>query len=251
MGCLKICLGEENQASQLQVWVNPERRLAGVDQGGFAAFGDNPLSQSFQQPTYNTAALVNAVFNGSATFTPRSWVSVPLEGKPGVTIRYLDGGFSASMKRTDQGNDWLSAIGFGLGVGEVARQGKVYEVYGRSAQAVENALSNEKFIYTNGKTYSQGFRGNQYLSAKSVSNSISTAKLARNLGRGMTGLSVGISLYEFSNSNKTGADFARLGGAAIITGSAFIPVVGPAISIGLGFANSFGAFDGIYNSFGQ
>jgi hypothetical protein len=60
----------------------------------------------------------------------------------------------------------------------------------------------------------------------------------------------GISLYQFGSSNQTGADYARLAGAAFITGSAFIPVVGPFISIGLGVADSLGAFDGIYNSFG-
>ena len=38
-------------------------------------------------------------------------------------------------------------------------------------------------------------------------------------------------------------------GAGLITASAFIPVVGPFLSIGLGIADSMGAFDGLYNSF--
>lgn len=56
---------------------------------------------------------------------------------------------------------------------------------------------------------------------------------------------------QFANSNQIGADYARLGGAAIITGTAFIPIAGTFISIGLGVLDSYGAFDGIYNSFGS
>jgi hypothetical protein len=148
-----------------------------------------------------------------------------------------------------QGGGWFSAANGGLAVGELARQGKIYEIYGRSAQSVENALSNGQYVHTNGKTYRQGFRGNQYVSSKSVSNSLSTAKLAKNIGRGITGLSVGISLYQFGTSKQTEADYARLAAAAFITGAAFIPAVGPFISIGLGVADSLGAFDQIYNSF--
>lgn len=65
----------------------------------------------------------------------------------------------------------------------------------------------------------------------------------------MTGASVGIAAYQFYESDKSGAEYARLTGAGIITASAFIPVVGPFVSIGLGVADSFGAFDSIYNSF--
>ncbi len=155
-----------------------------------------------------------------------------------------------SINAQSGGGDWLSAASGGLAVGELARQGKVYEVFGRSAQSVENALSNGQYVHTNGKTYSQGFRGNQYVSSKSVSNSLSTAKLAKNLGRGMTGTSLAISGYQLLTSQGTGADYARFTGALIITGTAAIPIVGPFISIGLGVADSFGAFDGIYNSFG-
>ena len=105
-----------------------------------------------------------------------------------------------------QGGGWFYAANGGLAVGELARQGKIYEIYGRSAQSVENALSNGQYVHTNGKTYRQGFRGNQYVSSKSVSNSLSTAKLAKNIGRGITGLSVGISLYQFGTSKQTEAE---------------------------------------------
>jgi len=149
------------------------------------------------------------------------------------------------------GGDWANALGVGLGVGELARQGKVYEIYGRSAETVENALKNGQFVHTNGKTYSQGFRGNQYISSKSVSNSLSTAKFARNLGRGMTGTGLALSGYQLLNSQGTGADYARFTGSLIITGTAAIPIAGPFISIGLGTADSFGVFDPVYNYFGK
>jgi len=186
-------------------------------------------------------------------------------GKDGFQSYYSENGESVQIigaletvnlmgKREDNSNlnslDWASGLGLGLNVGELARQGKIYEIYGRSVETVENALKNRQYVHTNGKIYKQGFRGNQYVSSKSVANSINTAKFARNLGRGMTLVGAGISLYQFGSSNQTGADYARLTGAALITGSAFIPVVGPFISVGLGVADSFGTFDGIYNSFG-
>jgi len=69
------------------------------------------------------------------------------------------------------------------------------------------------------------------------------------VGRGVAGLSVAASGYQFFNSDMSGNDYARLSGSFIITGTAFIPIVGPVISIGLGVADSYGAFDGIYNYF--
>lgn len=94
-----------------------------------------------------------------------------------------------------------------------------------------------------------GFRGNQYINSQSVKSSISTAKFARNLGRGFTALNVGTAIYQFGTSEQRGADYARLAGTGVITATAFIPVFGPFISIGLGFADSLGVFDGIYNYF--
>jgi len=55
--------------------------------------------------------------------------------------------------------------------------------------------------------------------------------------------------YTLANSEGTPSDYARFSGALVITGSAAIPVVGPFISIGLGIADSFGAFNSIYESF--
>jgi RHS repeat-associated protein len=57
------------------------------------------------------------------------------------------------------------------------------------------------------------------------------------------------SLYTYYQSDGSGADKARLAGAAIITGTAFIPVVGPFLSVGLGVLDGVGAFDGLYQKF--
>ncbi len=57
------------------------------------------------------------------------------------------------------------------------------------------------------------------------------------------------SLYTYYQSDGSGADKARLAGAALITGSAFIPVVGPFLSVGLGVLDGVGAFDGVYEKF--
>ncbi len=74
-------------------------------------------------------------------------------------------------------------------------------------------------------------------------------KFAKTVGRGLGVVGLTVSAIEFINSDKSGGDIAKLTGAFIIAGTAFIPVVGPFISIGLGVADSFGAFDSIYNSF--
>ncbi|SFO39945.1 hypothetical protein SAMN05421741_1513 [Paenimyroides ummariense] len=143
----------------------------------------------------------------------------------------------------------MNATSGALAMGELARQAKTYHFFGKTTQQVENALANGKYVHKNGKVYSQKFRGNQYISSQSVKNSLGTAKYLKGAGKLMTGASVGIAAYQFYESDKSGADYARLTGAGIITASAFIPVVGPFISIGLGVADSFGAFDSIYNSF--
>jgi hypothetical protein len=56
---------------------------------------------------------------------------------------------------------------------------------------------------------------------------------------------------QFSLSEGKPSDYARLGGATVITGSAFIPipVAGPVISFGLGTADAAGAFEPFYQSF--
>ena len=157
------------------------------------------------------------------------------------------GGGGSSLSNSEPSA--LSALSGALAMGELARQGKAYQFYGKTAQQIEDALSNGKYVHTNGKTYSQKFRGNKYISSKSVKNSLGTAKYLKSTGKLLTVGSVGIAAYQFYESDKSGADYARLTGAGIITATAFIPVVGPFLSIGLGVADSFGVFDPLYNSF--
>lgn len=83
-------------------------------------------------------------------------------------------------------------------------------------------------------------------------NQMNATKMASSLkvvGQGVTALSIAASTYHFVNSDRSGNDYARLAGSLIITSTAAIPLVGPLISIGLGAADSYGAFDGIYNYF--
>ena len=156
-------------------------------------------------------------------------------------------------KREDNSNlnslDWASGLGLGLNVGELARQGKAYQFFGTSAQTVDNAISKGKFVHYNGKTYSQRFRGNQYVNSKQVAKSLNTSKFVTNVGKTMGAVGVGLSVYQFYSSDRSGNDYARLVGTGIITGTGFIPIVGPFVSVGLGIADSFGAFDSIYNTF--
>jgi uncharacterized membrane protein len=56
-------------------------------------------------------------------------------------------------------------------------------------------------------------------------------------------------VHQFAASVQSGGDWVRLGGAAIITASAFIPVVGPFISVGLVIADSYGVFNDFYGYF--
>ena len=152
-------------------------------------------------------------------------------------------------KRSDKNFRGTDALSFAFELGELTRQFKVYEVYGKSATIVENALKKNQFVHTNGKIYSQNFYGNKYIKSSSITNSISTAKIANKLGKGLYFAGAGLTAYEFIVSDKTNEDYAKLLGSIVISGTSAIPVVGPFISIGLGMADSFGAFDGIYKSF--
>ncbi len=79
--------------------------------------------------------------------------------------------------------------------------------------------------------------------------STSFTKTLKTTGKVFQVAGAAASLYTYYQSDGSGADKARLAGAAIITGSAFIPVVGPILSVGLGVLDSVGAFDGVYNKF--
>lgn len=100
-------------------------------------------------------------------------------------------------------------------------------------------------------------RAEQRLEAAKVLKTMSASRTAFNrsvsafktVGKGITAVSVIASGLEFYTSDRSGGDYAKLGGAIIITATVFIPVVGPFISVGLGLLDGAGAFDGIYKSF--
>gem|GEM_PF-4288792 len=82
------------------------------------------------------------------------------------------------------------------------------------------------------------------IQANSLSNQ------AKFVGRGLNVAGVAIAgVNLFTTENRNGADYARFGGAVLISATAAIPVAGPLISFSLGVADSYGAFDGLYNSF--
>ncbi|MDP3927631.1 MAG: RHS repeat-associated core domain-containing protein, partial [Bacteroidota bacterium] len=168
-----------------------------------------------------------------------------------VAARYFDNqlAWGMSLKEGAQsgGGSWLSAASGGLAVGELARQGKMYEQFGKGGYYVEKALEQGKYIHK-GEVYWQGkYKG----VTNAMKESIEGAKFAKNLGRGMTGVGIAISGYQLLSSKGTGVDYARFTGSLIITSTAAIPIAGPFISIGLGLADSFGTFDPIYNYFGK
>jgi hypothetical protein len=114
-------------------------------------------------------------------------------------------------------------------------------------------LENSYKYGSNTVKYAQRINGQvrnaQVLTRASQMNAAKMASGLKVVGRGVTGLSVATAGYQFANSDMSGNDYARLTGSLVITGTAFIPLVGPIISIGLGVADSYGAFDGIYNYF--
>ncbi len=143
----------------------------------------------------------------------------------------------------------VSPVGLALSTAELSLQGASYNIFNRSLQTVERALKNEEFVHINGRTYSQTFRGNKYISSASVDMSRTVGQTLRGVGRVVLGLSIIATGYQFAMSNYSGADWARLAGAAVIMSSSLIPVVGPFVSIGFGFADAFGVLDPIYNYF--
>jgi RHS repeat-associated protein len=106
-------------------------------------------------------------------------------------------------------------------------------------------------LITKGANGKYPVRGASLMKTKGYAGAGKAAGVYKAAGRVATGISIGVSIYEFGTSDQSGADYARLTGSFIILGTAAIPVVGPFISVGLGIADSFGAFDGIYNSFDE
>jgi len=78
------------------------------------------------------------------------------------------------------------------------------------------------------------------------------SKMINGLGRiggGLTAFSLVSAGVTYAYSDQSGSDNARLAGSVIIMTTSFIPFAGPFISLGLGTADAYGAFDKFYNSF--
>lgn len=182
--------------------------------------------------------------------TDRGWAPQVELAEVAVGGNNSESSNESSDNKSDVYNVGLWAFGIGLNVGEGVRQVHGYTIFNRSLQVVEREIGRGNFVHTsNGKIYSQRFRGNQYVSSSSIKSSLSTAKFVKKIGKGLTILSVATSITSYANSEQTGADKARLVGSLITTGAVAFPVVGPLLSIGLGMADSFGAFDGFYDYF--
>lgn len=101
----------------------------------------------------------------------------------------------------------------------------------------------------------QGFRYGQRINGRVVSTrqlanyADDVVKGTKLLGKVSAGVSVGFAVYDFANSDMSGGDVAEFTGSVIITATAFIPIVGPVICIGLSMADAYGAFDSIYGYF--
>ncbi len=84
---------------------------------------------------------------------------------------------------------------------------------------------------------------------KTTNLNTSFTKSLKVAGKAFQAVGAVATIYTYYQSDKSGADKARIIGGAIITGTAFIPVFGPFISVGFGVLDGVGAFDAIYNKF--
>jgi hypothetical protein len=212
--------------------------------------GNNPVSLVDPDGRFSTRSEarqfrrdenIGGIFNIRSTSTGDFYI------KDGQTSWYhgygIKGGFSASVsfmsgvQSQGGGNEFNPLIPASIAVGG--------GFVGGSKDSYKYGSHNVK--------YAQRING-KVLSASELSKAyqLHAAKMASGLkvvGGGVTVFSVAASGYQFLNSDMSGNDYARMTGSFIITGTAFIPKVGPVISIGLGVADSYGAFDGIYNYF--
>jgi hypothetical protein len=109
----------------------------------------------------------------------------------------------------------------------------------------------QRWIGKNGKYYNSSkvrMNGGFARSSQLAKTASMTYKIA---GHSLTAVTVGFTAVEFVYSDKSGGDYARLVSSGIGVGLAFIPVIGPALSIGYGIVDAAGVFDGIYDYFDQ
>jgi hypothetical protein len=123
------------------------------------------------------------------------------------------------------------AIGFGADMSELYRQGYGAVQFGMRLGKAEQLLADARILKT------------MTASRTAFNTSVSAFKTA---GKGIAVVGGIAAAAEFLTSDRSGGDYAKLGGSIVIIGTAFIPVVGPFISVGLGLLDGAGAFDGLY-----
>ncbi|MCZ8355284.1 MAG: hypothetical protein O9340_11150 [Cyclobacteriaceae bacterium] len=123
------------------------------------------------------------------------------------------------------------AIGFGADMAELYRQGNGAVQFGMSLGKAEKILNDSRIL-------------SKMSSSRQVFNN--SVKAFKTGGRFIAGLGLAANAAEFIESDMSGGDIAKLAGGVVITATAFIPVVGPFISVGLGLLDSAGAFDALY-----
>lgn len=108
------------------------------------------------------------VIAGSDEFSGRYWENFYETAYHPIEVGNGGGGSNSNSSFGRGEPSVLNASSGALAMGELARQAKTYEFFGKTTQQVEDALANGKYVHKNGKVYNQKFRGNQYISSKSV-----------------------------------------------------------------------------------
>jgi RHS repeat-associated protein len=117
-----------------------------------------------------------------------------------------------------------------------------------SASPAQELQAAGKFAM-NGKIYKAGFLGNQYVSSSSVAAAKSSQAALSTAGRVVTAGGAGLAVYDVYNGGASNMSLARGAIGVIRTASAFIPVVGPFVALGISITNAAGGFNWLYNQF--
>ncbi|MFC7774543.1 DUF6443 domain-containing protein [Flavobacterium sp. GCM10027622] len=147
--------------------------------------------------------------------------------------------YNAIFKQIDKAYSRINDFGDGLIGGSIFLDGQEYNDKGYSNADHLGAIG---FAGTLGEGYIEGY-------TTLAKFSKGAGDLAKSTGKVFAGVGVVTALGDFALSAKSGSDYARLGGAALITLSGAIPVVGPGVSIALGVLDGAGAFDSFYKKF--
>jgi RHS repeat-associated protein len=141
-------------------------------------------------------------------------------------LRQLNNALSKNIVQIGDGMDWGN-IGDGLFYGE-------------------NGLKALSFAAINASTFEGRLASNIAYEVAAAQDLSKFAKGAKNIAYGFGFVGAFSSILEFSYSQHTNADYARLGSAVLLTG---ITGAAPEFGIPLGIMDTFGWFEGFYNSF--